>query len=288
MTSIKVSAVLFGLLVAVTIFTALGSWYTIDQGQRGVILRNGAIVGVAQPGLNFKVPWIDSVQKISVQTHTVTYEKLNSYSFDQQPADLKVSVTYHVDPARVSDIYSRFGSVDQAVSRVLNPIMFRDIKIVFGRFSAVTAIQKRDQLNNDAKDVVLGALGSDGIVVESVNVEDIGYSPGYIHNIEQRMKAEVEVQQLRQNALREKVQAEITQTRAEAEANAVKSRANAEASAIQMRGDAEAKAITAKGAALRDNPQLVELVKAERWNGAMPTTMVPGGATPMLSIGSSK
>jgi regulator of protease activity HflC (stomatin/prohibitin superfamily) len=36
----------------------LGSWYTVDQGERGVILRNGAVVGTAEPGLHFKMPLI--------------------------------------------------------------------------------------------------------------------------------------------------------------------------------------------------------------------------------------
>jgi regulator of protease activity HflC (stomatin/prohibitin superfamily) len=42
---------LAGLLVLTIIF---GSWYTIDQTQRGVLLRNGALVEVVQPGLHFK------------------------------------------------------------------------------------------------------------------------------------------------------------------------------------------------------------------------------------------
>src|SRR3990172_623330 len=73
-----------------------GSWYTIDQTQRGVLLRNGAFVEVVQPGLHFKWPWIDAVFKIDMQTHTFTWSKMESYSADQQPANLKVSVTLHV------------------------------------------------------------------------------------------------------------------------------------------------------------------------------------------------
>src|SRR5205807_9938936 len=81
----------------------LGSWYTVDQTERGVLLRNGAVVGTAQPGLGFKVPMIDSVEKISVRTATYTWDKMNSYSFDQQPADLKISVTLRAAPEKVSD-----------------------------------------------------------------------------------------------------------------------------------------------------------------------------------------
>jgi len=65
----------------------------------------------------------------------------------------------------------------------------------------------------------------------------------------------------------------------------VRAEALARAEAIKLRGDAEAQAIQARGDALRKNPSLVELVQAERWDGKLPVTMLPGGAVPMLSIG---
>jgi hypothetical protein len=51
-----------------------------------------------------------------------------------------------------------------------------------------------------------------------------------------------------------------------------------------LQGDAEAHAINARGKALRDNPSLVELVQAEKWNGVLPTTMVPGSAVPFINV----
>ena len=38
------------------VMVALSSWYTVDQGERGVVLRNGAVVSEAEPGLGFKIP----------------------------------------------------------------------------------------------------------------------------------------------------------------------------------------------------------------------------------------
>jgi hypothetical protein len=51
-----------------------------------------------------------------------------------------------------------------------------------------------------------------------------------------------------------------------------------------LTGNAEAEAINARGRALRDNPTLIELVSAERWNGVLPTTMVPGAAVPFVNV----
>src|SRR3977135_773586 len=101
-----IAAAVIGLIALVAI---MGSWYTVDQTERGVLLRNGAVVGTAQPGLGFKVPVIDSVEKVSVRTTTYTWDKMNSYAYDQQPADLKISVTRRASPDKVWYLYGRFG-----------------------------------------------------------------------------------------------------------------------------------------------------------------------------------
>ena len=103
--------ILIGIAVIIGLMVVGGSFYTIDQGERGVILRTGKVVSIAQPGLGFKIPFIDQVVKISTQTQTYTWDKVNSYSADQQPADLKISVTFRADPEKVAEIYSKFGSV---------------------------------------------------------------------------------------------------------------------------------------------------------------------------------
>ena len=297
---------LIGLFLLTVIF---GSWYTIDQTQRGVLLRNGAFVEVVQPGLHFKWPVIDSVAKIDMQTHTFTWSKVESYSADQQPANLKVSVTLHVSGDKVPEMYSRFrGDQSAAVDRIIAPHLNEKIKVVFGQYTAARAISARGQLNADAAKALTDAIAYDPVfVIESVQVEDITFSPDYIKSVEQRMQAEVEVQKFRQQLEREKVQAEIVVTQAKAKADAVRAEAQAnadairvrgqadadaikargmgEASAIEARGAADATAIRAKGDALGQNPQMVPLIQAERWDGKLPVTMIPGGATPMLNLG---
>ena len=268
---------LFGLSIA------LGSWYTIDQRERGVILRNGKLIGIAQPGLGFKLPFFDSVVKVSLETQRSRFDKVHSYSRDQQPANLIISVNFRATEDKVDDLYSQFGGLQGYADRVLFPRVNSESKIVFGQFNAVTAIQERGRLNAEVMAAVLKAAAGP-VVIESVQIENLDFSAEYEKSIEQRMLAEVEVQRLRQNAEREKVQAEIVVTKATAEANAVRQRAQAEADAIRLRGEAEASAIRARGAALGDNPNLVNLVQAEKWDGKLPVTMLPGGAVPMLNL----
>src|ERR1700693_3284580 len=150
-----IGAAVIGLVALLAIF---GSWYTVDQTERAVLLRNGAVVGTAQPGLGFKIPLIDSVQKISVRTATYTWDKMNSYSYDQQPADLKISVTLRAAPEKVADLYAKFGRLDAAVNQVVSPVVNQQVKVVFGRYTAVKAIQERGALNGAIKDAISDAL----------------------------------------------------------------------------------------------------------------------------------
>lgn len=289
---------IIGAIVAlvIAVIIAAGSWYTVDQTERGVLLRYGAVVGTAQPGLGFKVPLVDTVEKVSVKTTTFTWDKMNSYSYDQQPADLKISVTLRAAPEKVADLYAKFGLLQTAVNQVVSPVGNQQVKVVFGRYTAVKAIQERGPLNSAIKDAITATLKDDPmIIIESVQLENIEFSANYLHSIEQRMLAEVEVQKLQQNAEREKVQAQITVTQATAKANAVRAEAQANAEAtrlngeakasnIRITGEAEAAAIEARAKALGTNPNLVTLVQAERWNGVLPTTMVPGSSVPFVSV----
>lgn len=280
----SVGAVFVG-IVALTILG--GSWYTVDEGYRGVALRNGAVIGTSEPGLGFKMPIIDSVVDISVQSQAQLYENILAYSRDQQTAGLSLSVNYRLPADQVEVIYREYGGEAGVVSRLLDRQVLEEVKNVFGKFNASTAIQERERLAAEVQMAIQKAVVGP-IIVESVQIENIDFSDAYEQSIEARMLAEVEVQKVRQNAEREKVTAEITVIQAQAEADAQLARATAEAEATRIRGEAEADAIEAKGAALRDNPSLIDLVQAERWNGALPTTMIPGSTVPFMNVGSSQ
>lgn len=271
--------VIIGLIFTSTLF---GSFYTIDEGQRGVELRNGKVIGVASPGLGFKTPFIESVDKISVQTQTMQYTGVNAYSKDQQTAVLTLSVTYHVPPDEVINLYTKFGNVENMESRLLNRQVPTQVENVFGQYNAVNAVQNRVKLVSDISAAIKANVVGP-VVVDSVQVENIDFSEDYERSIALRMKAEVEVKTREQMLATEQVQAQIAVTQAQAVADSQLAQAKAEAQAITLRGNAEAEAIKARAAALAQNGNLVELVKAEKWDGKLPTTMLPNGTVPFLT-----
>jgi len=257
------------------------TYFTIDQGERGVILHWGAIVGEAEPGLHFKIPVVTTVEKISVQIQKMPFEKseavdarMESYSRVQQPARIALSVNYHV--TGVSAVYSQYGSLANMESRIIAPKAFEQLKNVFGQFDAADAIQKRAALNAQVYNAIRGAVRGP-VVIDSVQIEDISFSQQYEAAVEARMQAIVKQQQAEADKQKRIIDAD-------ASAYEVKAAADAKAHQIEVQGKAEAGAIQARGDALRNNPSLPTLVAAEKWNGVLPSTMVPGNTVPFLNI----
>ena len=274
------TAVVIGLF-ALTIVG--GSFYTIDSGDRGVILRNGAVVGTAEPGLGFKLRIIDSVIEISVRANARRYEGVAAYSKAQQTAELVISVNYRLPADQVEQIYAEYGGEEGVLTRLLDRQVYNEVKNVFGKYNAVTAINDRGRLVADVQ-TALQTIVKGPIIIESVQIENIDFSNVYEDSIEARMLAEVEVQKVKQNAEREKVQAEIAVIQAQAQADSQLAQDKAAAEATRLRGDAEAAAIRAKADALRDNAGLIALTQAEKWDGKLPTTMIPGTTVPFMDM----
>lgn len=270
--------------IVIGLYIAIAGWYTVDAGERAVQLRNGAITRTNDAGLYFKLPFIDSVKYISTRTQNRSFNELSTYSKDQQPAKIRASVTYRVPAGEAENVYLNFRDIEGLASNTIERQVPNQIENVFGHYSAIEAVQKRAQLTKDVNDAIKQSLENYPIIVESVQIEDIDFSRAYEQSVEDRMKAEVEVQTQKQNLEKEKITAEIAVTKAQAIADSTLAQAKAEAEAVILKGEAEAKAITAKTKALQANSALVELTKAEKWDGKLPATVLPNSALPFIDV----
>jgi regulator of protease activity HflC (stomatin/prohibitin superfamily) len=273
------------IILLFTVIAGLSAWYSVDQGDRALVLRFGKVIQTTEPGLHFKIPFIDSIEKISVRTLKLT-NKLSVYSRDIQSADVVLSLNYSIEPSLVADIYTKYGIAYE--SRIIIPQIIARPKDVFGQYNAVEIVQSRESLTAKIVDELQKQFANTGIHIESVQVENIDFSDEYERSVEERMKAEVEVAKVKQNLEREKLNADMARARAQGAADAQVMAAKSEAEAIRLRGEAEATAIKARADALAQNQNLVYLIQAEKWDGKLPQTMVPGGALPFIQLESRK
>lgn len=273
-----------GAVVLVGLMVVFGSFYTVDQGETGVLLTNGAVSQTVDAGLHFKFPFFQSVAYVSTQSHYEPFKDMDSYTKDQQDSTIQASVSYHVPKGQEASLYAQYGDVDAMVYRVLDqkfPAVFKD---VLGQYDTADAIQNRAKLNSDTLAAMQAAVKGEPVAIESVQITDIKYSQEYEKTVEAKQQATVEVQKQQQLLEQEKIKAEIALTNAQGLANARVAQATAEAQATTLKGNADAASIEARGNALKNNPDVIKLTEAQLWDGKLPTMMVPGSTVPFLNI----
>lgn len=277
----KIKYSLSGVAGFVIVALGFGSFFTVDQGDTSVVLRFGQIERTASSGLNFKLPFVESTAEISNRTQ-VTNFKLSAYTSDNQPATINMSVNWHVAPSNTKQVYAEFKDLELAEQKIIHTSAPQFAKNVFGHYTAISAIRDRDRLVADITEEMHKI--NPVISIETVQISDVSYSDAYDQAVEQRMQAEVEVQKRKQELETEKINAQMTVVQATAKRDAAVAEAEGSAKAKQLAGEAEAKALQAKADVLNKNPQLIELVKAEAWNGQLPTTMLSGNTGTLVNL----
>jgi regulator of protease activity HflC (stomatin/prohibitin superfamily) len=133
-------AILFGL----SIF--FGSFFTIDTAHAGVVQRLGKFSRIAAPGLNFKIPYLDSVvANISLQVQQLDV-KVETKTKDNVFVQIPIAVQYKVMPDKVYDAFYKLSDpVKQIESFVYN--------VILGHVPKMTLDETFDQQSQIAIDV---------------------------------------------------------------------------------------------------------------------------------------
>lgn len=272
---------------------AAGSWYTVEQGSRAVVLRWGELTSVRDPGLHWKVPIMDSVEDFEVRTQSLRFEGVQSYSKDIQQSESIVTVNYSLPAENVADVFTRFGT--NYAERILQPAVLDRYKEVFGRYTAAELIANREVVGDAVQAAIAKDVERAGLIIYEVQVTNIDFTDEFERAVEAAATAKAEVSRADQVLLRKKVEAQTVVVEAEAQADAnraaaagradaLRPEADAQAFQIEARGVAEAAAIEAKARALAANPDYVAYFSAQQWNGQLPGTMLPGSAVPFVTV----
>jgi regulator of protease activity HflC (stomatin/prohibitin superfamily) len=275
----SITAAVLAIIVLCLVFSSI---YTINEAERGVVLGGGKLVKIEEPGIHVKFPFYHDVKRISLQTWTDNFPKLSAYSNDQQPADMRVSVTWMANPSEIDSLYRSVLTLDAVTDRFIRPITPTEVENSFGKYTAEKLVQDRNEyvlaLTQRIRNMV-----PPFVTIVSVQVEDINFSDAYELTIEDKAKAEVATATAAKVEAKAIIDARTHVAREQSFATAKQNQMIAEAEGIKAKGDAEAHAIIAKANALKNNPQLIQLIEAENWNGSRATTIY-GAVTPTVSV----
>jgi len=272
--TLKWGAVIFVLIFGLaTLFMGI---FTVGQYERDIITRYGAFFRIAGPGLNYKLPWVDGAVTFDLRERKIKLDNIEAYTADTQFSKIDyqaiIGITY--DNAKLEEIYQRYGSIDSAIDTIIPQAIFKEMKNVVGKYTSTKAIQDRAKLNQDVMEKIDENISASGFFdLKASSITDVEFAESYTRSIEDRMKEEVLVQKKRQEWEKEKYQADIVRTQADAYAYQ-----------IEAKGKAEALAIDLVNQALAKSPKYIEKITAEKWDGKLPQTMLPGTTVPFISV----
>ncbi len=256
--------IIHAIVWVIALIVVIGSFPfgTVAAGERGIRLRFNAPTGeVLQQGLYFRIPFIERVVTMDVQTQKVETDAI-AYSKDLQTVESKIALNYHLIPEQVKPLYTEIG-VDYR-ERIISPAIQESIKAVAAQFTAQELIDKRPLVKDAIKLQLTERLQGKYIHVDDFSIINFDFSVAYEKAIEEKQVAQ-------QTALAEKNKLETIKFQAEQKIATAK--ADAEAIRIQ------AEAITSQGGA-----EYVRLKATEKWDGKLPQNFVPGSAIPFINL----
>ena len=246
--------IIIGAVCALVLIAVATSCFTVVKaGHTGVVMTFGAVEDkVMNEGLNFKVPFIQSVVQMNNRTQKTETEGTAS-SKDLQIISYVVAVNYHVNDSSSASLYQNVG-LDYG-SVIIVPAIQESIKAVTAQYTAEELITKRQAVGDQIKTALSEKINQYGITVEIFNIVNFDFSDEFNAAVEAKQTAQ-------QNALK----AEQDLARIEVEAKQKITQAEAEAESIKLIQDALAK-----------SPDYVEYIKWSKWDGKLPTVMGDNG-----------
>ena len=260
--------VVVGILGFLGFMLLMSSYFVVDAGERGVILRFGAVNRVVPAGLHFKVPFMEDIVRMTVRVQKTT-TKTEAASQDMQIVQTTMVLNYSLQPDKVGETYKTLGLNRDVSEKIINPGIEESFKAAAARYTAEELISKREALKTQVRNYLRERLAPFGIMVVELSITDFQFSSEFNKAIESKQTAE-------QHALRAK--RDLDRIKVEAQQKIATAQADAEDLRLQRQG------ISPDHIKLR---QIDAQIKAiEKWDGKLPN--VTGGAVPFIQIEKEK
>lgn len=274
---------IFAALAMLTIFIfilAFTGLRIVSPYEKGVVERLGRYQRTVQPGLNFIMPFLDTLRKVDMREQVVDVQPQEVITKDNVVVTVDAIIYYEAtDPVKltynVADFYNAATKLAQT-----------NLRNVIGETELDQALTSRDIINAKLREVLDDATDKWGVRIVRVEIKRIDPPTDVTQAMHRQMKAEREkrAQILEAEGMR---QSRILA--AEGEAEAVRRVADAERYKLEVEAAGQSNAITTVFAAIRNaNPddrliaiQYLESLKAIA-NGTASKVFIPYEATGVL------
>ena len=185
--------------------------FVVPSGQVAVVTTLGKVSGGSRrPGLNLKLPFIQSVFPFDVRTQ-VKPEKFSTLTKDLQVIEATATVKYAVKSTEAGRIYSTIAYSDREVyPRIIQPSLLKALKSVFSQYELETIATEWNVISEKVAETVAEELNTfDYVDVKGLDLTGLEIAEEYRAAIEQKqiagqqlLRAKTEVEIAEQEALR--------------------------------------------------------------------------------------
>src|SRR5882724_520595 len=174
-----------GVLVVLVLVIMGRSLVRVQQAQSYVIERLGKFHSVLNPGLNFVMPFVDSVRsKIDLRERVVSFPPQPVITEDNLTVNIDTVIFFQVTNPR--DATYEISDYIQAVEQ----LTVTTLRNVVGGMNLEETLTSRDKINGQLRGVLDDATGRWGIRVNRVELKAIDPPHSVQDSMEKQMRAE--------------------------------------------------------------------------------------------------
>jgi regulator of protease activity HflC (stomatin/prohibitin superfamily) len=160
--------VIVAFFIIVVLGALLGSFFTINTAERGVVERFNKFSRIAGPGLSLKVPFAETVHRVDMRVQELPF-KIETKTKDNVFVVIPVSVQYQVLADKVADAYYKLTDPQKQIeSYVYNVILGHVPKLALDE-----AYLEKDQIAKAVKDELDATMENFGFAIVRALVTDI-------------------------------------------------------------------------------------------------------------------
>ncbi len=253
-------SLLLAVVAVVAIVVVSNSVYTVQQTERAILLRFGAVrVADVPPGLHFKLPIAETVRRADGRVLTLDSQSETYFTLEKKPLIVDSFAKWRIKD--VLRFYEATGFDETTASRVLQERINTGLRNQISRRDMHEVVSgEREQLMIDLRDELNAVMGqAAGIEVIDVRVKRIDLPTEVSASVFERMNSERQIEARQYRATGRELAAGI---RADAERQKVVIEAEAYRQAEQIRGDGDAKSAAVYAQAFSRDPEFYEFYRS--------------------------
>jgi membrane protease subunit HflC len=242
------------------IFLAMDSVYTVQQTERAILLRFGAVVDAdVKPGLHFKMPIAEQIKKADARVLTLDAPAETYYTLEKKPLIVDSFVKWRV--ADVETFYTATSFDERRGERVLQERVNEGLRNQISRRDMHEVVSgERDQLMQELTSDLNAVMNTNaGIEVVDVRVKRIDLPPEVSSSVYERMNSERQIEARQYRAQGRELGLGI---RADAERQTVVIQANAYRQSEELRGEGDAQSAAIYADAFNRDPDFYEFYRS--------------------------